>query len=144
MRRNGFTLLEMIVVLVVLGLALGLVVGHGPPRDRASQVDNVAGVVARTLREARGRAIAGNRTILVALDLRRPAIAVDGGPARTLPPGIGLAMPDAAGRRFGEIAFDPDGSASGGRVELWDSSRRMAVSVSWLTGRVQVRDAPKS
>ena len=143
MRRNGFTLLEMIVVLVVLGLAVGLVAGHGPPRNRAAQADNVAAELARALREARGRAIAGDRTVLVALDLARPAIAVDGGRARPLPPGIGLAMPGQAGR-IGGILFDADGSASGGRIELWDATRRMAIAVNWLTGRVQVRDAPKS
>ncbi len=145
-RRNGFTLLEMIVVLVVLGLAVGLVVGHGPPRNRALEARNVAVEVARTLREARGRAIAGNRTVLVAVDLARGAIAVDGGRVRLLPPGIKLAMSgEAVGRRRVEgIRFDADGSASGGRIELSDQARRVEIGVNWLTGRVQVRDAPAS
>lgn len=144
-RRNGFTLLEMIVVLVVLGLAVGLVVGHGPPRNRALEARNVAVEVARTLREARGQAIATNRTVLVAVDLVRHAMAVDGGRVRLLPAEIGLAMRgEAAGRRLDGISFDADGSASGGRIELSDQTHRLEVGVNWLTGRVQVRDAPSS
>lgn len=144
-RRNGFTLLEMIVVLVVLGLAVGLVVGHGAPRNRALEARNVAVEVARTLREARGQAIAGNRTVLVAVDLARHAIAIDGGRVRLLPPEIAMAMRgEAVGRRTVGIRFDADGSASGGQIELSDQAHRMEVSVNWLTGRVQVRDAPAS
>ena len=143
--RNGFTLLEMIVVLVVLGLAVGLVLGHGPPHNRALEVPNVAAGVARALREARGQAVAGNRTVLVAVDLVRHAIAVDGGRVRPLPAEIGLALRgEDAGRRFGAIRFAADGSASGDQIELSGQSRRVDIGVNWLTGRVQVRDAPAS
>ena len=40
----------------------------------------------------------------------------------------------------GDIRFNPDGSSSGGRITLADGSRRVAVGVDWLTGRVTVAD----
>ncbi len=46
-----------------------------------------------------------------------------------------------AGAQAG-IAFLPDGSSSGGRVELADGSRHMQIGVEWLTGRVSVADGP--
>ena len=145
MRRNGFTLLEMLVVLVVLGLAVGLVIGHGPHRSRTLEARVAAGEVARTLREARGQAIAGNRMVLVAVDPARHAMAMDGGKVRLLPASVSLAMRgEAEGRGVGGIRFAPDGSASGGRIELSDQGLRIDIAVNWLTGRVEVRDAPAS
>ena len=38
------------------------------------------------------------------------------------------------------IAFLPDGSSSGGRVELARGARHARVGVDWLTGRVTVAD----
>jgi general secretion pathway protein H len=40
-----------------------------------------------------------------------------------------------------DIRFLPDGSSTGGRVELKDGRRRMRIGVDWLNGRVSVGDA---
>ena len=42
----------------------------------------------------------------------------------------------------GPFTFAPDGSSTGGRIELAAGARRMQVGVDWLTGRVSVADAP--
>jgi prepilin-type N-terminal cleavage/methylation domain-containing protein len=62
----GFTLLEMIVVLVVLGLTPGLVMTHGPVHSRRLELDATARQVAGALRLARSRAIAEERGVAVA------------------------------------------------------------------------------
>ena len=41
---------------------------------------------------------------------------------------------------LGDIRFNPDGSSTGGRIVLADGSRKIAVGVDWLTGRVTVAD----
>jgi general secretion pathway protein H len=41
---------------------------------------------------------------------------------------------------LGNIRFNPDGSSSGGRIVLADGTRRIAVGVDWLTGRVVIAD----
>lgn len=142
--ESGFTLVEVLVVLAVIGLALGVVAMRGPQRSPALDLRAAAGTVAETLRLARSRAVAGNRTVGVAFDVGGPALQMDGAPPHILPPGIAMAVTatlgNTAGDRLAAIRFAPDGSSSGGRVVLQGGGRRTQVGVEWLTGRVSVAD----
>lgn len=141
----GFTLLEMIIVLVILGLVVGLVLARGPAGSRSLEVRAVASDVAQSLRGARARAIAHNENVRLVVDLTNRSYAVDGGRAHTLPAGMGLSViavtQETAGKRFAAIRFAPDGSSTGGTVELSEGARRVQIGVDWLTGRVSVADA---
>ena len=143
-KDGGFTLVEVLVVLAVVGLALGVVALRGPQRSPALDLRAAAGTVAETLRLARSRAVAGNRTVGVAFDLAGPSLRLDGAPSRGLPTGISMAVTatlgNTAGGRLAAIQFAPDGSSSGGRVVLQGGGRRTQVGVEWLTGRVSVAD----
>jgi general secretion pathway protein H len=156
--QAGFTLIEIVVVLVILGLVLGVVVSRGPMRSRTLELRGVASQVAETLRLARSRAIAANHPVRVIVDVDRRSYRIDTLPAQTLPPGVSVAVvaigEETAGKRLGAIRFDPDGSASGGRIELTQAAqaapgaaapasgaRKVQVGVDWLTGRVSVADA---
>src|SRR5580658_4343695 len=55
---NGFTLIELAVVLAIMGLMLALVVTRGPMRGPALQTRAAAAQIAQGLRAARARAIA--------------------------------------------------------------------------------------
>ena len=141
----GFTLIEMLVVLVVLGLLVGLIVARGPPRSQALSMRAAVGGVAQELRQARAQAIAGNRRLTVGFDGRRHSYTVEGGAERPLPPALGftIAAPEGAPPgASGRIVFAPDGSASGGSILFAEGARRQQVTVAWLTGRVSVADAP--
>ena len=70
-----------------------------------------------------------------------PSLRVGTDPARALPAGVSLAVV-AAGGEGAAITFLPDGSSTGGRVELAGAARRVQVGVDWLTGRVVVADGP--
>ncbi len=145
--QRGFTLLEMIIVLVVLGLVMGLVLAHGPMRSRTLDTRAAAADVARVLRDARGMAVGGNRAVQVVVDLPHHALRIDAGPLRPLPPQLGVSVvatnAETLGRTLAGIRFDPDGSATGGRIELRDpGGLRVQVGVDWLTGRVTVVDVP--
>ena len=132
----------MIVVLAVLGMVAGLVLARGPPRSAALEMRAAANVVAQALRVARTRAIVSNQRVMVALDPRAATLRIGAGLPRSLPPGVAMSVTttaDLAGVRAG-IAFLPDGSSSGGRVELATGARHMQVGVDWLTGRVSVAD----
>lgn len=146
--QAGFTLIEVIIVVAIMGLVAGLVLARGPAHSRTLSSRAAAADVARMLRGARGQAIGTDRSVLVLVDVARRAIAVDGGVARTIPGDLTLAVvaspQEVRGRTLAGIRFQPDGSASGGRVLLGDGSRRIAVAVNWLTGRVTIADAPAS
>lgn len=142
--RNGFTLIEMLIVLSILGLTLALIAGHGPMRSAGLGMHSAAGRVADTLRLARTRAIALNRRTRFLLDPARHGFQLDGGPAQALPTQLAVLIVPTGGLprrdRIGGISFLPDGSSSGGSIELGDGQRRTLINVDWLTGRITVAD----
>jgi general secretion pathway protein H len=127
--EHGFTLIEMIVVLVVLGLVLGLVITHGPARSQRLELDAAARQVAGALRVARSRAIADGRVALVSLG--SGGYRLDGEAPTVLPPDILLAGDSV-------IRFTPDGGSSGARIMLRGGDKRITISVDWLVGRVRL------
>jgi general secretion pathway protein H len=137
----GFTLIEMIVVLVVLGLTLTLVITRGPLHSPTLDARTAARQVAQTLRLARSKAIALDHPVSVSLDLPAHAIRIDGSPAQPLPRGIGLAAASFTGQAIAAVRFAPDGSSSGARIALGEAGSLRLVMVDWLTGRVSVDDA---
>jgi general secretion pathway protein H len=139
----GFTLFEMLIVLVVLGLVLLIVVERGPLHSAGLSARAAAGELAQALRLARSQAIAGNERVALSLDAAGHVWRVGSGPLRPLPAELGVVMLTAAGARVGTagtIVFAPDGSSSGGRIELVRGDERLAVRVDWLTGGVRVAD----
>lgn len=137
-RTAGFTLIEMIVVLVVLGLTLGLIIGRGPMHSPTLDARTAARDMAQALRLARSRAIMSDRSVSVVLD--RP-IRIDGSPYQSLPPAVGVAATSPTGQPIAAIRFAPDGSSSGARIALAEKGSVRYVVVDWLTGRVSVDDA---
>ena len=139
---GGFSLIEMVVVVAVLGLALSIVAGFSPKRSTRLQVTNAAETVAQAMRASRMRAITSGQAVLFDVDATRPAYSVDGA-MRALPSGLRL-----SGERL-PIRFMPDGSASSGAVRVANApvgadraaSQALTVTVEWLTGRVRVVDA---
>jgi general secretion pathway protein H len=140
----GFTLFEMLVVLAILGFALVLIIGYKPPWSRGFDIDATAGELASQLRLVRSEAIAENRPVALQLDLSGHRYRAGAAPPRALPAALSLALLTVVGERqsvdVGNIRFNPDGSSTGGRIVLADGSRRVAVGVDWLTGRVSVAD----
>ena len=143
-RTDGFTLIEILVVLAIAGVMLGLVIGNGPMRSSGLQLRAAAGALAQTLRAARAQAIVGDHDVSVAIDPANHRFAIDGGPMRhlaadmpvsVLPP----ALPGPGPVRL--IRFSPDGSATGGRILLGAGRSRQGITVEWLTGRVSVAGA---
>jgi general secretion pathway protein H len=129
---SGFTLLEMLAVLAILGLAVGLVLTRGPVRSPALEARATADSVAQALRAARAQAIAEGRPVAFVLDARRHEYVTEGARPVVLPvaPAVTITAP-ASG-----IRFAPDGSSSGGRIGVEDQGHVVSVSVAWLTGRV--------
>jgi general secretion pathway protein H len=143
--QSGFTLIEMIVVLVVLGLTLGLVLGRGPMHSSALDARMAARQVAQVLRLARSRAIATDRPISVLLDIVAHTVRIEGSTFQALPRGVGVSVASIAGQaikgRIVAVRFVPDGSSGGARIALGERGFVRLVVVDWLTGRVSVNDA---
>jgi general secretion pathway protein H len=132
-RQAGFTLIEMLVVLVVIGLIAGLVIARGPQRSAGLDLRAATEAVTQELRRARTVAIAENREVSVAFDPAAHGVRAAGAALRVLPGAVAFAA--------ATVRFAPDGSAAGGPIALAAAGRRVVIAVSWLTGRVSVADA---
>jgi general secretion pathway protein H len=127
---DGFTLIEIIVVIVIMGLVASLVLARQPWHSVGFNTEATVRALSAALRLARSRAIAQDREVVVVT--RADGFAVDGGRPWLLPPGEALSA--------AQIGFLPDGGSSGTTVLLAAGPRRIAVSVNWLTGRVTTRE----
>jgi general secretion pathway protein H len=128
-RQHGFTLLEMIVVLVILGLMLSLVLARGPMHSARLDAEVAVRDLAGALRLARGRAIAEDRQVSVALGSSH--YQVDDLGVHNVPADVVLAG-DAV------IRFAPDGSSSGGTIAVRTAQASATIVVNWLTGHVEM------
>ncbi|HXZ02413.1 MAG TPA: GspH/FimT family pseudopilin [Stellaceae bacterium] len=143
MRASGFTLVEMLVVLVVLALVAALV----PPllaggRDRL-ELAATTREIAAALRETRSLAIREGRSEAFVLD-GAGLFRAGAGPVRRLPAGLLLSITGVAdGRARAAIRFFADGSSTGGHLILLRGERRSDVTVDWLTGRVALDAAAR-
>jgi general secretion pathway protein H len=141
-REAGFTLIEMLVVVAIMGFALTMVVTRGPVHSQALEMKAAVSEVAQGLRLARSRAIATNTPVQFAVDVPLRSFRIDRGTPTILPRSLSISMTavseETLGARLAAIRFNGDGSATGGRIELTDGQRRSQVGVDWLTGRVSV------
>ena len=133
---RGFTLLELLVVLTLLGLILALAaprVGVGLPAvsARAAAADVVA-----ALQSARSRALTEQRTVAVVVDSEARSVTVEK-ERRVLRSGAEVRVVGAREAQS-RLSFYPDGSSSGGELQVGHTTHRFRIDLDWLTGRVQV------
>src|ERR1700692_1208985 len=118
----GFTLIEMIVVLAILGMTLVLITAYRSPRSQTLSTDGAASQLAADLRLARSQAIAGNRPVLVSVDLPGHQYRVGTGGVRLIPGELHIELLTIANERQSErvadIRFNPDGSSTGDALAL--------------------------
>jgi general secretion pathway protein H len=128
----GFTFIETIVVLVILGLALTIVAGFLPRRNTTSELTGATTRVAGALRVARSRAMVQSRPVQFVVAPDGHGFRLDNA-AVILAPAVAISMPEPR-----LIVFAPDGSASGGSLRVSMNGQQRVIRVDWLTGRVIV------
>ena len=144
---EGFTLIEMIVVLTILGLMLTLVMSAVKPVSPATHAHAAAQTIAGALRSAHAEALSENRSVSFSLDLVSRSYRMDSGPVQTLPNDLQVSLLTSRDQLVadgvGRIRFDPDGGSTGGRVTIAGGDRVWFVGVDWLSGRVSVEEKPR-
>lgn len=151
MRRaaRGFTLVEILAVVALIALALAVVavsVGGGlsNAKVKAASRDLVA-----AMRYTRGQAIVKRETQTVSIDVEKRRYKVPNKKWVELPQDMTMklftARSELEEEGVGRIRFFPDGSSTGGHVDLLRDDATWRIEVLWLTGEVSLRegaDAP--
>lgn len=139
--QRGFTLLEMLVVIVLISVAAGLV-GFGLQQGlRAAKERQAVGQIVEALRSTRARAIVSGTTESTVFDLRQMSVQAPGRPKKYWPADLHVTL-HTAEQAGSAVAFYPDGSSTGGNLLLANGSRRWRIDIGWLTGSVQSRALP--
>ena len=144
---SGFTLLEVLIVIAILGLVLGLFASRGADRNKTLTLKGAGDALAEDLRMTRTDAIVNGREASLTVTRTPPGWTRPRAAAILLPPDLMIGV--ASARAFGAVAtddavrFEPDGSSTGAAITLTQGTRQLEIDVDWLTGRVSVGAVPR-
>jgi general secretion pathway protein H len=143
-RSAGFTLVELLVVLVIVALVAMLVTPITGRSSDDAKIKAAARTFAADLRWLRQHAVSQRRETSATIEImaNRYARSVDNF-TRALPPHAKIVFkPAIPGQSVADprIRFFPDGTSTGGQIDLASSARTYQVSVSWPFGHVRYRE----
>jgi general secretion pathway protein H len=136
----GFTLLEMLLVIVLIAAITTLTVGLFGVGRSGRQLREGVHTVATELRYTRARALTTGSPQRFEMDLDHRTWTAAGDHHGTLPASLKVSFnavrEEQTSARKAAIRFFPDGSATGGRISLRTQGIGWRVDVRWLTGEV--------
>ncbi len=132
-RVQGFTLVEIMVVMVIIALVMGLV-GTSMARSVSSAEARAASrKLVASLRYTRARAIIDKKEQVFQVDTENRSYRAPGRKQVNLPEGVDVTITTARSEVTSEavsgIRFFPDGGSTGGHIELLVNKREYRVNV---------------
>lgn len=140
---KGFTLLELIIVMLLVGLMLslaGVLFSNTLPSSKfGATTREIATTIrhARTLAQLRGE----NQTLTIDMEARKYGI--DTVTAKDIPPDISIKIIDPL---LGDVQtgkyqfnFPPIGGIEGGTIVLWNSKKTASIEVDPIVGSTVVK-----
>ena len=141
--QRGFTLVEMLVVLVIAALAMALVGTSISRSISGAEMRTAARKVAASLRYTRTHAILTKSEQVFLVDTEKHSFQAADRQQETLPKGMNVelntARSELTSETAGGIRFYPDGGSTGGNVRLEANGRVYQVNVAWLTGEASMQ-----
>jgi general secretion pathway protein H len=143
-RQRGFTLIEMIAVLMLVALVAGAVAFSLGSNLKGVKTKAAVRDLTAAMRYTRGLAIVQHEQRALEIDVDARTYQAPGRPVIELPEGLDMKLLTAASEQTGDskglIRFFPDGSSSGGRVTLKRGDHEWRVEIAWLTGEVRMEE----
>jgi general secretion pathway protein H len=136
---NGYTLMELLVVLVILGLAATAIPSRFFGGTESVATRSLADTLVAGLQRARDAAIGKNEDVGFVVDVQARSFGTTTEKQRArIPDDISATVVSAANEALsptqGTITFFPDGSSTGGLIHLVGENAAVSVRVDWLTG----------
>jgi general secretion pathway protein H len=137
----GFTLFELLVVMVILGMVMVAVSALYRTPSAGLQVSAAAQLAASRLRDLRAAALTSGGERSATIDVNARVIRFsDGRAPLRLARSIAVSVTGAESERRAKgmpgVRFFPNGSSTGATIQLRSKRQAYEVRINWLTGRV--------
>lgn len=147
MRSRGFTLVEILVVVAIMGIAVAAIASAMGYSLTGQQMRGASRDLVAALRYTRGQAIVKREAQVLMLNVDGKSYRAANRSPVQLPPQFDLAIETARQEMIsqgeGGIRFFPDGSSTGGNIELSRGDTVWRIDINWLTGEVSLREPGK-
>jgi general secretion pathway protein H len=146
-RAKGFTLIELMAVIMLLAIVLTLVSVSFSKSLQSARIRGASRDLVAALRYTRGQAIVKGKQEVMTLSLDDNTYTAPNKNAVKLPKDMSLTLTTAeteqTGANTGGIRFFPDGSSTGGHISVFQGQREWRVNVAWLTGDISLDEKPE-
>jgi len=139
-RADGFTLIEVMAVMLIIALVASLVIAVTPGTGRVTLKALTLQTVALLRRERVGAMLTGSDR-RVSLDGPRRLLVGDGGDVVAIPRDVildVLGADEVWSGRTAVVSFHPDGASSGAVLRLSRERAEYEIRVNWYTGGVDI------
>jgi len=147
MNDNGFTLLELVIVMTLMVLFLGLSGVHFANRLPSAKLDGTARELSGLIRMARIEAMSVRGERRVTIDLNRRTYGLKGAARRAVPEGIAISVVDPVrGGVYGgeyDIIADASGTVEPCEIILGTKKKTLRIEIDPVIGSVVVKGYAK-
>lgn len=140
---QGFTLLELIIVLLISVLGFAVVGSNISSGNQSTRLQAAARDIASALRYAHGQALMTRQPVSVAVNLGDNSYRISNRDKifhlnSEIDISLVVAEEEFAEGEEGSIRFFGDGSSTGGRITLEWGAQLRRIDVNWITGEVAI------
>ena len=139
-RNGGFSLIELVAVIILIGIALSVVSMAFNKSLDSAKVQAASRDLVAALRYTRGQAIVKGEQTALDIDLQNNTYQAPGRALVKLPQTMHMSLLTADSEQTsatsGRIRFFADGGSTGGHISVYMGQREWRINVSWLTGQV--------
>lgn len=145
MRKAGFTLVEVLVVLTIVSLVVGSItyVAFNTRQD----VQSVSREIVQSIKLIQQRSIRDDRPYQIQIDISKNSISFEDSEVE-IPKSISLTVKTAASQVIDEdivgMTFYPDASSTGGAIVLESGDEVYEITVVWISGKIMTRYSVQS
>ncbi len=141
--NKGFTLLELIIVMFLIGLTLSLAAVLFSNTLPSSKFSSTARELAASVRHARTLAQLKGEMQTLTIDIDSRKYGIDSVTSKDIPPGVFIKVVDPlqgdiqTGKY--QFSFPPIGGAEGGTIVLWNSKKTVRIEIDPIVGSAMVK-----
>ncbi len=141
--NKGFTLLELIIVMLIIGLMLSLATVFFSSTLPSSRFSATTREMAATIRHARTLAQLKGEDQKVTIDMEARKYGIDNAASREIPPGISVKiidplLGDVQTGKY-EFNFPSIGGVEGGTIVIWNSKKTAKIEIDPIVGSAVVK-----